>query len=186
MTAPKLPKRGPAPTSPLPWAYTRDVSDGEHSGCGMLWGSAPCGGIGDTYLWSDSAAIVHRVNDWDALYAVAEQLRAERDAALADARRTSIANHNSRLCACGQPWVPASGLFGTTEETECPGCVLRRLLDTARAERDAALAELHEAYIQREDFNEPDWDSIEKFLKEAGYVEVTDDEAEGLGTQREP
>ncbi len=37
-----------------------------------------------------------------------------------------------RWCACGQPWLPAAGLYGTTEETQCPGCVLR-----AASERDA-------------------------------------------------
>ena len=30
-----------------------------------------------------------------------------------------------RWCSCGQPWKPAAGLFGTTEETRCHACVLR-------------------------------------------------------------
>ena len=37
-----------------------------------------------------------------------------------------------RWCDCGQPWIPAVGLYGTTEETECPGCVLRRVLTELR------------------------------------------------------
>lgn len=82
---------GPKPVSPLPWEYTRDESDGEHSGCGMLWGpdGSPVGGIGDTCLWHDSAAIVHRVNNWDALIA-------ERDAAmkeLNDFKRETLSAH---------------------------------------------------------------------------------------------
>lgn len=44
-----------------------------------------------------------------------------------------------RWCGCGQPWIPAVGLFGTTEETECCACVLRQLL--AAAKDDAAGAE---------------------------------------------
>jgi hypothetical protein len=32
-----------------------------------------------------------------------------------------------RACKCGQAWLPAPGLFGTTEETECPACRLRKL-----------------------------------------------------------
>ena len=42
--------------------------------------------------------------------------------------RESYDKHvNVRWCACGQPWVPAAGLFGTTEETQCPGCTLRMM-----------------------------------------------------------
>ena len=44
-----------------------------------------------------------------------------------------------RWCACGQPWLPAVGLNGTTDETQCQACTLRRLLrkamDTIAAER---------------------------------------------------
>lgn len=32
-----------------------------------------------------------------------------------------------RACECGQAWLPAPGLFGTTDETECPACRLRKL-----------------------------------------------------------
>lgn len=39
-----------------------------------------------------------------------------------------------RVCACGQPWRPAAGLYGTTEETRCHACVLRDLLKRADAE----------------------------------------------------
>lgn len=42
-----------------------------------------------------------------------------------------------RWCACGQPWLPAVGLYGTTEETQCPACILRRLLAEERASRPA-------------------------------------------------
>lgn len=31
-----------------------------------------------------------------------------------------------RVCECGQAWRPAPGLFGTTEETSCPACRLRK------------------------------------------------------------
>lgn len=37
-----------------------------------------------------------------------------------------------RWCACGQPWLPAVGLYGTTEETACQACVLRRGLAEER------------------------------------------------------
>ena len=44
-----------------------------------------------------------------------------------------------RWCACGQPWIPAAGLYGTTDETQCQACTLRgmlsRALDTLAAER---------------------------------------------------
>lgn len=43
--------------------------------------------------------------------------------------------HRIRWCACGQPWLPAVGLYGTTEETECPACILRRMLVEERGAR---------------------------------------------------
>lgn len=45
-----------------------------------------------------------------------------------------------RWCHCGQPWIPAAGLYGTTEETECCACVLRRLLTEERGARSAKAA----------------------------------------------
>lgn len=58
-----------------------------------------------------------------------------------------------RWCHCGQPWIPAYGLYGTTEETECAACVLRRLLADER-ERTAREATTNKAYakemVQRE------------------------------------
>jgi hypothetical protein len=41
-----------------------------------------------------------------------------------------------RECECGQPWRPAAGLYGTTEETRCQACVLREMLQRERAECD--------------------------------------------------
>ena len=44
-----------------------------------------------------------------------------------------------RWCECGQPWIPVAGLDGTTEETRCPACGLRRqrqLLALKRGECD--------------------------------------------------
>lgn len=41
-----------------------------------------------------------------------------------------------RECECGQPWLPAVGRYGTTEETRCPACVLRDRLVKIERERD--------------------------------------------------
>lgn len=50
-----------------------------------------------------------------------------------------------RACKCGQAWLPAPGLFGTTpapglfgttEETSCPACRLREMLEEERALRE--------------------------------------------------
>ncbi len=41
-------------------------------------------------------------------------------------------------CECGQPWIPAAGLYGTTEETRCCACVLRDMVAALRVERDGA------------------------------------------------
>jgi DNA polymerase III epsilon subunit-like protein len=35
-------------------------------------------------------------------------------------------------CKCGQAWLPAAGLFGTTEETTCPACRLRKMNEELR------------------------------------------------------
>jgi hypothetical protein len=45
-------------------------------------------------------------------------------------------------CQCGQPWIPAVGLYGTTEETECPACILRRMLAEERAKAMQARDEI--------------------------------------------
>ena len=37
-----------------------------------------------------------------------------------------------RAFECGQAWRPAPGLFGTTEETSCPACRLRKTLNKER------------------------------------------------------
>jgi len=42
-----------------------------------------------------------------------------------------------RWCQCGQPWIPAAGLYGTTEETGCAACILRRLLAQEREAHSA-------------------------------------------------
>jgi len=46
-----------------------------------------------------------------------------------------------RWCKCGQPWKPAAGFWGTTEEAVCHACTLRGMLEKARAERDEARRE---------------------------------------------
>lgn len=53
------------------------------------------------------------------------------DAALAALR----AHEKVRWCACGRPWVPATGLYGTTEQTECSACVLQKMLKRMEKER---------------------------------------------------
>ena len=45
-----------------------------------------------------------------------------------------------RWCRCGQPWIPVLGLYGTTEETECCACVLRRMLAEERKAHGAKAA----------------------------------------------
>jgi len=60
-------------------------------------------------------------------------------AALKDHRAASI-----RWCECSQPWIPAAGLYGTTEETRCQACVLREMLHRDR-DKVAALEEKLEA-----------------------------------------
>jgi len=47
-----------------------------------------------------------------------------------------------RWCDCGQPWKPAAGLFGTTEENHCPACVLRDMLQKSERKLDESEAEL--------------------------------------------
>lgn len=37
-----------------------------------------------------------------------------------------------RWCACGRPWVPAIGLYGTTEQTRCSACVLQDTVEQLR------------------------------------------------------
>jgi hypothetical protein len=39
-----------------------------------------------------------------------------------------------RWCTCGQSWIPAAGLYNTTEEQKCPACVLRSKRAENRAE----------------------------------------------------
>jgi hypothetical protein len=39
-----------------------------------------------------------------------------------------------RWCKCGQPWVPAAGLYGTTEETRCQACGLRDQVERLRVQ----------------------------------------------------
>jgi hypothetical protein len=46
-----------------------------------------------------------------------------------------------RWCECGQPWKPAAGLFGTTEETRCPACVLKDMVAELE-HKDAEAGEL--------------------------------------------
>ncbi len=55
-----------------------------------------------------------------------------------------------RMCACGQPYLPTAGLYGTTERTECHACTLRKMLRRAESERDAATtrAEAAEADVR--------------------------------------
>ena len=60
----------------------------------------------------------------------------------------------ARKCSCGQPWIPASGLYGTTEETQCHACTLRKELDEARialasAETDRAFMEIRLGAMRR-------------------------------------
>jgi hypothetical protein len=55
-----------------------------------------------------------------------EKAERERDAAKA------LLN-DVRWCKCNQPWLPAVGLYGTTEETRCQACVLREMLADLRA-----------------------------------------------------
>lgn len=45
-----------------------------------------------------------------------------------------------RTCKCGQAWKPAQGVFGTTEESTCPACVLR----AAKQKLEVASQQLHE------------------------------------------
>jgi hypothetical protein len=39
-----------------------------------------------------------------------------------------------RWCHCGRPWIPALGLYGTTEQVECSTCVLQKTLKRKEAE----------------------------------------------------
>lgn len=47
-----------------------------------------------------------------------------------------------RRCTCGQAWRPAAGLYGTTEETECPACILRKLYAGSERERNKVRLEV--------------------------------------------
>ena len=78
-----------------------------------------------------------------------------------------------RECVCGQPWRPAGGLYGTTEETQCQACTLRALLAKATSQLRALLAK---ATSQRDDLklantetpeteSERDHDNIQKTLR---------------------
>ena len=63
-----------------------------------------------------------------------------------------MADRNERIswCDCGQPWLPAAGLFGTTEETQCHGCTLRERLARENVERERLsrdLARLTDAWL---------------------------------------
>ncbi len=67
-----------------------------------------------------------------------------------------------RECVCGQPWRPAGGLYGTTEETQCQACTLRALLAKATSQRDdlkLANTETPETESER------DHDNIQKTLR---------------------
>ena len=86
----------------------------------------------------------HSRQIWEA---AESELRSQLSAALArasaaesraeQAERELAKRDAVRWCSCGRPWIPAAGLYGTTEQTECSACVLQRSLKQAERERDA-------------------------------------------------
>ncbi len=70
-------ERGPKPASPLPW---------QHNKGSMYEGpSITAHHVGEVWTGADGPAIVHRVNNWDALCDEVEQLRADKGCAQREA-----------------------------------------------------------------------------------------------------
>jgi hypothetical protein len=100
-----------------------------------------------------------------------------------DARHvTQLLNKHERVrwCDCGQPWIPATGLYGTTEETECPGCVLRRS-HTVQVDSDEQVSqlvtELAEAEVRRNVAEQRATRLVER-LERIGVIATCDGEEE--------
>jgi hypothetical protein len=98
--------------------------------------------------WNDTPALAVSEELLEAMAEVYEAMRAIESAepgepAVAEAER------DVRWCSCGQPWVPAAGLYGTTEETRCPGCVLREACSVKEAINIELLTERNQLRRER-------------------------------------
>jgi len=66
-------------------------------------------------------------------------------------RRFQLAETWTRIrwCRCGQPFLPAVGLYGTAEEQRCQACVLRSVLERERGVAQSAACAASETAYRR-------------------------------------